>query len=134
MKKKYYFGNIEKETEENENFRKVIFTGKYSQLVLMSLSVDCDIGAETHPYVDQFFRIESGKGKLIIDGEEKEFEDDFAFVVPAGAEHNVVNTGNKPLKLYTIYSPPNHIDNRIHKTKEEAEADTEDEDFGHSVK
>lgn len=131
--RKYYFGNIEKETEENENFRKVIFTGENSQLVLMSLPVGCDIGVETHPNVDQFFRIESGQGKVIIGGEEMEFSDDFAFVVPAGVEHNVINTGNKELKLYTIYSPANHIDGRVHKTKEEAMADTEDEDFGHLV-
>jgi len=130
---KYYFGNIEKETEENTNFRKVIFTGKYSQLVLMTLPAGCDIGVEVHPKVDQFFRVEAGKGKLIIDGEEREFEDDFAFIVPAGSEHNVVNTGDKELKLYTIYSPANHIDGRVHQTKEEAEADTKDEDFGHSM-
>jgi len=131
--KKYYLGNIEKETEENENFRKVIWTGEHSQLVLMSLPVGCDIGVETHPHVDQFFRVESGEGKVIIDGEEMEFSDNFAFIVPAGAEHNVINTGDKELKLYTIYSPANHIDGRIHKTKEEAEGDTEDEEFGHSV-
>ncbi len=131
--KKYYFGNIEKETEENDNFRKVIFTGEKSQLVLMSLPVGCDIGMETHQNVDQFFRIESGKGKVIIDGEELEFSDNFAFVVPAKAEHNVINTGDEEVKLYTIYSPANHIEGRIHKTKEEAEADTEDEDFGHSI-
>lgn len=131
---KYYFGEIEKETEENENFRKVVFTGKHSQLVLMSIPVGGEIGTEVHPNVDQFFRVESGKGKLIINGEEKEFADDFAFIVPAGSEHNVVNTGDEPLKLYTIYSPANHIDGRIHATKADADADIEDEEFGHSLK
>ncbi len=131
--KKHYFGNIEEETEKNENFRKVIWTGGHSQLVLMSLPVGCDIGVEIHPNVDQFFRIESGEGKVIMDGEEMGFSDNFAFIVPAGVEHNVINTGDKDLKLYTIYSPANHIDSRVHKTKEEAVADTEDEEFGHSV-
>lgn len=128
---KYYLGNIEKETEKNENFRKVIFTGEYSQLVLMSIPAGGEIGEEVHPKVDQFFRVEAGKGKLVIDGEEKEFEDDFAFIVPAGSKHNVVNTGKEPIKLYTIYSPANHIDGRIHATKADADADTEDEEFGH---
>lgn len=128
---KYYTQNIEKETLENENFRKVIFTGEKSQLVLMSIEVGGEIGKEVHPKVDQFFRIESGKGKLIINGEEVEVEDDFAIIVPAGAEHNIINTGDTPLKLYTIYSPANHIDGRIHKTKADADMDTEDEEFGH---
>lgn len=129
---KYYAKNIEKETKENDNFRKVVFTGEKSQLVLMSIEVGGEIGKEVHPNVDQFFRIESGKGKTYLGEEEIDVEDDFAIVVPAGMEHNIVNTGNEPLKLYTIYSPANHIDGRIHKTKADADADTEDEAFGHS--
>lgn len=128
----YYFANIEEQTKENDNFRKVVWTGEKSQLVLMSIPAGGEIGVETHPKVDQFFRVEAGKGKVIMNGEEMEFEDDFAFIVPAGVEHNVVNNGEEAIKLYTIYSPANHIDGRIHKTKEEAEADTEDEAFGHA--
>ena len=128
---KYYFGNIEKDTLENDNFRRVVFTGAHSQLVFMSLPVGCDIGEEVHPHVDQFFRIESGVGKVVIDGEEMELGDGVAVVVPAGAKHNFINTGDTPLKIYTIYSPANHIDGRVHVTKEDAIADTEDEEFGH---
>ena len=128
---KYYAQNIEKETLENDNFRKVIFTGEKSQLVLMSIEVGGEIGKEVHPKVDQFFRIESGKGRALLGGEEVEVGDDFAIVVPAGMEHNIINTGDTPLKLYTIYSPANHIDGRVHKTKAEADLDTEDEAFGH---
>src|SRR3989344_2535334 len=128
---KYYAQNIEKETLENDNFRKVVFTGEKSQLVLMSIEVGGEIGKETHPNVDQFFRIEFGKGKAYLGGEEVDIEDNFAVIVPAGMEHNIINTGTTPLKLYTIYSPANHIDDRIHKTKEEADLDTEDEEFGH---
>ena len=127
----YYAQNIEKETLENDNFRKVIFTGEKSQLVLMSIEVGGEIGKEVHPKVDQFFRIESGKGRALLGGEEVEVGDDFAIVVPAGMEHNIINTGDTPLKLYTIYSPANHIDGRVHKTKAEADLDTEDEAFGH---
>src|SRR3989344_7737802 len=128
---KYYAQNIEKETLENDNFRKVVFTGEKSQLVLMSIEVDGEIGKEVHPKVDQFFRIESGKGRALLGGEEVEVEGDFAIIVPAGMEHNIINTGDTPLKLYTIYSPANHIDERVHKTKAEADLDTEDEAFGH---
>ena len=127
----YYAQNIEKQTLENDNFRKVIFTGEKSQLVLMSIEVGGEIGKEVHPKVDQFFRIESGKGRALLGGEEVEVGDDFAIVVPAGMEHNIINTGDTPLKLYTIYSPANHIDGRVHKTKAEADLDTEDEAFGH---
>ena len=128
---KYYAQNIEKETLENDNFRKVVFTGEKSQLVLMSIEVGGEIGKEVHPKVDQFFRIESGKGRALLGGEEVEVEGDFAIIVPAGMEHNIINTGDTPLKLYTIYSPANHIDERVHKTKAEADLDTEDEAFGH---
>lgn len=126
-----YNDNIERDTLENENFRKVIFTGKNSQLVLMSILPGEEIGEEVHN-VDQFFRFESGSGKAIVDGKEYLVEDGSAVLVPAGLKHNIVNTGSDPLKLYTVYAPANHIDGRIHATKADAVADEEDEDFGHS--
>jgi len=117
-------GEIEKDTRENENFRKVLYTGKYSQLVLMSLLPNEEIGMETHPDNDQFFRFEAGSGKCIIDGNEYEVGDGVAIIVPAGAEHNVINTsGDAPLKLYTIYSPAHHKDGVVRATKAEAIAD-----------
>ena len=120
---KGYIANIEKETKENENFRKVLYTAKHSQLVLMTLKPGEDIGEEVHDDIDQFFRVEEGKGKVIIDDVEHEVEDDFAVIVPAGAKHNLVNTSlDQPLKLYTIYSPPEHQDGIVRATKEEAEA------------
>lgn len=120
---KGYFTNIEKDTLENENFRKVLYTSKHSQLVLMSLRPKEEIGMEVHPENDQFFRIEKGKGECIIDGNRYELEDGVAIVVPAGAEHNVINTSDtEELKLYTIYSPPHHKDGIVRPTKEEAEA------------
>lgn len=119
----FYVKNIEKDTLENENFRKVLFTGPNSQLVVMALLPEEDIGMEVHGHVDQFLRIEQGKGKAILDGEEFDIEDDFAVVVPAGTEHNIVNTSKtKKMKLYTVYTPPEHADGTIHKTKEEAMA------------
>jgi mannose-6-phosphate isomerase-like protein (cupin superfamily) len=122
-----YVANIEKETLDNENFRQVLFTAPHSQLVVMTLKPGEDIGVETHFDVDQFIRIEEGHGKVILNGEETEVEDAFAFVVPAGVEHNLVNTSDdEKLKLYTIYSPPEHKDGTIHATKEDAEADEED--------
>jgi mannose-6-phosphate isomerase-like protein (cupin superfamily) len=119
--------NIEKDTLENSNFRKVIFTAKNQQLVLMTLPPNEDIGEEVHEDVDQFFRIESGQGKVVMNGEETAISDGSAIVVPAGTRHNVINTSSDaPLKLYTIYSPPNHPDGKVHKTKAEAMMDTED--------
>lgn len=116
--------NIEKSTLENDNFRKVLYTGKHSQLVLMSLKPSEDIGMEVHNENDQFFRFEKGTGKVIIDGNEYEVTDGSAVVVPMGAEHNVVNTSDsEPLKLYTIYSPAHHKDGVVRATKEEAAAD-----------
>lgn len=113
--------NIEKSTLENDNFRKVLYTGKHSQLVLMSLKPSEDIGMETHDENDQFFRFESGTGKVVIDGNEYEVSDGSAVVVPMGAEHNVINTSDsEPLKLYTIYSPAHHKDGIVRATKEEA--------------
>lgn len=122
---KGFNGNIEKETLENEHFRKVLYTAKHSQLVLMSLRPNEDIGMEVHPDNDQFFRFERGSGKCIIDGNEYTVGDGVAIVVPAGAEHNVVNmSGTDDLKLYTIYSPAHHKDGVVRATKEEAEADS----------
>ncbi len=118
-----FFSNIEKDTLENENFRKVLYTSKHSQLVLMSLKPGEEIGMEVHTDNDQFFRIEKGKGKCIIDGNEYSISDGSAIVVPAGAQHNVVNVSEtEALKLYTIYSPAHHKDQIVRATKEEAEA------------
>jgi len=117
---KGYVANIEKETLENTCFRKVIYTGKYSQLVLMSLQPGEEIGDEVHTNVDQFFRFEDGQGVVIIDGVTQPVQDGFAVVVPAGAFHNVKNTSEKVLKLYTIYSPPEHQDKTVRQTKQEA--------------
>jgi len=117
-----YTTHIEKETLKNSNFRKVLFTGSNSQLVLMSLKPEEEIGMEVHEKVDQFFRIEQGAGKAVIEGKEFPLGDGSAVVAPAGARHNIINTSaDKELKLYTIYSPPNHPDGTIHKTKAEAE-------------
>ncbi|MCL4366560.1 cupin domain-containing protein [Patescibacteria group bacterium] len=122
-----YVGQIEKLTKDNDDFRQVIFTAPHSQLVLMSLLPGEDIGSETHENVDQFFRIESGQGKTILNGEEHTITDGDAVVVPAGTEHNIVNASTTDkLKLYTIYSPANHRDGVIHHTKQDALADTED--------
>jgi mannose-6-phosphate isomerase-like protein (cupin superfamily) len=117
--------NIEDAAKENENFRKVLYTGKFSQLVVMSLKPGEEIGAEVHETHDQFFRFEKGEGKVVIDGNEYAVEDDFAVIVPAGANHNVINTGGEDLKLYTIYSPAEHREGVVHATKEEAAADDE---------
>jgi len=115
--------DIEKATLENNNFRKVLYTSKHSQLVLMSLKPMEEIGMEVHEENDQFFRFESGQGKCIIDGNEYELKDGVAVVVPAGAQHNVINTSaTEDLKLYTIYSPAHHKDRIVRATKEEAEA------------
>jgi mannose-6-phosphate isomerase-like protein (cupin superfamily) len=118
-----YVGSIEDETLANNYFRKVLFTGKYCQLVVMCLQPGEDIGNEIHPDVDQFFRIEQGKAKFVFnDSEEHVVKNGEAVVVPAGTYHNVINAlKTKTLKLYTVYSPPNHPDGTIHKTKAEAE-------------
>ncbi len=121
---KGYIGNIEKETKENDNFRKVLYTAKNSQLVVMSIQPGDEIGEEIHD-LDQFIRIEDGKGKAVLNDVEEEVGDDYAVIIPAGVKHNVVNTGDKPLKLYSIYSPPEHRDGVIHKTREEAMEDEE---------
>ena len=119
---KGFNSNIEKNTLENNNFRRVLYSGKHSQLVLMSLKPNEDIGTEVHPDNDQFFRFEKGEGKCIVDGNEYFVSDGTASVVPAGAEHNVINTSEtEDLKLYTIYSPAHHNDGIVRATKEEAE-------------
>ncbi|MDD4894829.1 MAG: cupin domain-containing protein [Candidatus Omnitrophica bacterium] len=121
--------NIEKDTLENRKFRKVLYTGKHSQLVLMNLGPKEEIGMETHTENDQFFRFEAGEGKVIIDGNEYEVGDGTAIIVPAGAKHNIINiSDSKELKLYTIYSPAHHKDGIVRLTKEEAEANDEEFD------
>ena len=122
---KGYVTNIEKDTVENNNFRKVVYTAPNSQLVLMSLKPGEDIGSEVHQ-LDQFLRVEKGTGKTVLNGAEYPIEDGSAIVVPAGTEHNIINTGETEMKLYTVYSPPNHRDGVTHRTKEEAVADEED--------
>lgn len=118
-----YFGSIEKQTLKNDYFRQVLFTGKHAQLVVMCLQPGEEIGNEVHPDVDQFFRIEQGEAIFILDGKEKHtVSDGDAAIVPAGTYHNVVNASRKTkLKLYTVYSPPNHPDKTIHRTKAEAD-------------
>jgi Mannose-6-phosphate isomerase len=121
--KKGFAADIETDTLKNTDFRRVLYTGKYSQLVLMCLKAGEEIGSEVHDDIDQFFRFEEGEGKVVIDGVSHAVKDGSAVVVPAGAEHNVINTSKTAdLKLYTIYSPPEHQDKTIHTTKAEAEA------------
>ena len=117
---KGFVENIEQLTLDNTDFRRVLYTGKHLQLVLMTLQPGDDIGEEVHDGHDQFFRIESGKGEVLIDGTRHAVEDDDAVIVPAGARHNVTNTGDAPLKLYTLYAPPEHKDGVIHPTKADA--------------
>lgn len=122
-----FVGHIEELTQNNTAFRQVIFTAKHSQLVLMHLNPNEDIGLEMHDSVDQFFRVESGSGKVIMNGEEHLISDGDAIIVPAGTQHNIINTSSEqPLKLYTIYSPPNHRGGVIHQTKHDAEMDETD--------
>jgi mannose-6-phosphate isomerase-like protein (cupin superfamily) len=115
-----FIGDIEDRTEDNRDFRRVLYTGPQMQLVLMALAPGEDIGEEIHEHTDQFFRVEKGKGEVWIDGHQTPIEADTAIVVPAGARHNVKNTGNKPLKLYTLYAPPEHADGTVHRTRAEA--------------
>ncbi|MEK9180783.1 MAG: cupin domain-containing protein [Patescibacteria group bacterium] len=120
-----YIANIEKLTLENENFRKVLYTAKHSQLVLMSIKPGEDIGEEVHK-LDQFLRIESGAGRAVLDGVTHEIADGSAIVVPAGTKHNILNGSTvEPLKLYTVYSPPEHRDGVVAATKQQAEAEEE---------
>jgi mannose-6-phosphate isomerase-like protein (cupin superfamily) len=124
---KGYVDNIEQATVANADFRRVLYTGKNLQLVLMTLPPGCDIGEEVHEDRDQFFRIEEGEGVVRIDGVDNHVADDFAVIVPAGARHNVINTGEAPLKLYTIYGPPEHRDGVVHRDKAQAERDHDDD-------
>lgn len=126
---KGYKDNIEKLTLENEDFRKVLYTAKHSQLVIMSLKPNEEIGMEVHEDNDQFFRFEKGQGKAVIDGNEYALGDGDVVIVPAGSEHNIINiSASDPLKLYTLYCPPHHRDGVVHATKEQGE--TDDEHFG----
>lgn len=128
-----YQGNIYSETEQNTFFRKVLYTGAKSQLVAMDLKKDEDIGEEVHENVEQILFIFKGTGKSILDGVEKEFKEGDVVVVRPGVRHNFVNTGESSLKIFTVYTPANHIDGRMHIAKSDAEADVEDEEFGHKV-
>jgi len=117
---KGYVDNLEQLTEGNDNFRKVLYTARYSQLVLMSLLPGEEIGEEVHG-LDQFLRIEKGTGKAVLDGVEHPISDGFAVIVPAGTRHNIINTSpTDPMKLYTVYSPPDHVDAVVHPTKADA--------------
>ncbi len=124
---KGFVGDIEKLTTENTDFRRVLYTGKHLQLVLMTLAPGEEIGEEVHEDRDQFLRLEAGAGEVWIDGNRSQVKDDDAIIVPAGARHNVVNTGATPLRLYTLYAPPEHRDGTVHVTK--AEADAAEEHF-----
>jgi len=117
---KGFVDDIERLTKDNGDFRRVLYTGKNLQLVLMTLRPGEEIGEEVHDDRDQFFRIEDGAGEVLIDGARHRVEDDDAIIVPAGARHNVVNTGNSPLKLYTLYGPPEHRDGVVQRTKADA--------------
>lgn len=120
-----YTGNIEAAALENTAFRRVLYTSSYMQLVLMCIPVAGDIGEETHG-LDQFIRVEAGDGKAVLNGEEHVLTDGYAIVVPAGTLHNILNTGDTPLKLYSLYAPPHHKDGVVHLTKADAEADHEE--------
>ena len=122
---KGFVDDIEKLTTGNSDFRRVLYTGKHMQLVLMAIPPGGEIGAEVHDTHDQFLRIEEGRGEVVIDGTTSAIADDFAIIVPAGARHNVINTGDQPLTLYTLYGPPDHRDGVVHRTKAEAEASEE---------
>ena len=119
---KGFIGDIEDRTEANRDFRRVLYTGLHLQLVLMSLEPGEDIGDEVHETTDQFFRIEEGQGEVSIDGQRTHVESDTAIVIPAGSRHNVINTGRKPLKMYTLYAPPQHADGTVHRTRADAAA------------
>ena len=121
---KGYVQDIESVATGNEDFRRVLYTARNCQLVVMTLKPKEDIGAEVHK-LDQFFRVEQGHGEAVLDGVKTSIQAGYAVVVPAGARHNIINTGTEPMKLYTIYSPPNHRDGVVHHTREDAQADSE---------
>lgn len=125
---KGFVANLEDLTAQNTNFRKVVYTAHHSQLVLMRLAPGEEIGMEVHPENDQFLRIETGEGKAIIDGNEQTFASGWCVIVPAGSNHNIINTGSSEMKLYTLYSPAHHRRDVVHATKEEAEKDSEEFD------
>ena len=122
---KGFVDDIEELTEANDDFRRVVYTGKKLQLVLMALKPGEEIGEEVHEDRDQFFRVEKGKGEIVIDGVTTKIKSDIAMIVPAGARHNVRNTGDKKLRLYTLYAPPEHLDGTVHATKADAQASEE---------
>jgi mannose-6-phosphate isomerase-like protein (cupin superfamily) len=126
---KGYVDDIEKATLGNDNFRQVLYTGEHLQLVLMTLKPGEEIGEEVHEDRDQFFRFEEGSGEVVIDGKRNPVEDDFAVIVPAGARHNVRNTGDGPLRFYTLYGPPEHRDGTVHMDKDQAERDHDNDEW-----
>lgn len=126
---KGYVDDVQRATLDNDDFRQVLYTGKNLQLVVMTLQPGEEIGEEVHEDRDQFFRFEEGEGEVLIDGKTHKVEDDFGVIVPAGARHNVRNTGDDPLKLYTLYGPPEHKDGVVHKNKAQAEADHDNDHF-----
>lgn len=124
-----YVDDVQKATLDNDAFRTVLYTGEHLQLVVMTLKPGEEIGEEVHDDRDQFFRFEEGAGEVLIDGKTHRVEDDFGVIVPAGARHNVRNTGDAPLKLYTIYGPPEHHDQVVHETRDQAEADHDHDEW-----
>lgn len=128
---KSFIGNIENLVQRNNSFREVIFTGAKSQLVVMSIPVEGEVGEETHEHVEQTLYIVSGVCKVVLNDEEHVVSGGDVVVVTPGTKHNFINVGEEQVKIITTYSPPNHIDGRVHATKEEADTDIEDEEFGH---
>jgi mannose-6-phosphate isomerase-like protein (cupin superfamily) len=124
---KNYVENVTKLAKENENFRQVLFTTDLSQLVLMSVEPNDDIGEETHDGIDQILTFVSGTGEAVLDGEKSEIKSGSVVVVPGGVKHNFINKGDEPLKLYTVYAPPEHKDGKVHRTKADAENDPDEE-------
>ena len=125
--------DLAKAVAENQDFRRVLFTGKKSQLVAMCIPPGGEIGEETHEHVEQTLAFQAGTGEAMLDGETYAIKPGDVVVVTPGTKHNFKNTGSEPLKVATVYAPPNHIDGRIHHTKADADADTEDEAFGHAT-
>lgn len=129
-----YIKNIITQTEQNTMFREVLYTGTKTQLVVMDIPPEGEIGEETHPHVEQLLFIHFGRGKAVLDGEETALKPGDVVVVSPGVRHNIINTDEVPLKLYTVYAPANHIDGRVHRTKADADLDVEDETFGEGVR
>lgn len=129
-----FYANIRGIEEENPSFRRVLFTGARSQLVVMTIPPGGEIGEETHPHVEQTLFFTSGTGTAVLDGAESPIAPGQAYVVTPGVRHNFINTGDEPLRIWTVYAPPNHIDGRVHETRADAEADEADEKFGESVR